>query len=285
MNKTKSGSTQMGVLGIIIQTEFGVPLYIEMFDKKLEKFQQVDMTLTAGFMTAINMFTKQYEMDFGHIKLRQGAKDVYGVNLIATKKGEYLILCFVEPFVYHEVVREKLGWIYDRVLRKYESALKTGKNPLTDEDKVYIGDIMQDLYFKAIIAANKDSLDLQLGKFFLKFPGIYGFSINSYDNSILYFSGMFEDTFKLFLNNLGRRSSILQENETIDSYVSIPDYQPIRVYAVNPGVKFEIQNVMTNLPERTVELYYYLIVNPGLNVARVIPELIELLDPVFTNQK
>ncbi len=276
----------MGVLGIIIQTEFGLPLFVEMFDPKLEKFQQVDMTLTTGFITAINMFTKQYEMNFGHIKLHQTTRDLYGLNMIATKKGEYLILCFVEPYIYHEIIREKIGWIYDRVLKKYESSIKSGTNPLTDEDKVYIGDIMQDLYFKAMIAANKESIDSQLGRLFLKHAGgIYGISINSFDNSILYFSGMFEETFKLFLNNMGRRSSIIQEHQTIDSYISLPDYQPIRVYAVNPGVKFEIQNIMTNLPERTVDLYYYLVANPSFDVGPIISELISLLNPFFSNSK
>jgi len=275
----------MGVLGIIIQTEFGLPLYIEMFDQRLEKFQQVDMTLTTGFITAINMFTKQYEMDFGHIKLHPHAQDVYGINMIATKRGEYLILCFVEPFMFHEVVREKIGWIYERVLKQYEGVIKSGKNPLTDEDKVYIGDIMQDLYFKAMIAANKEAIDGQLGRLFMKYVGIYGISVNSFDNSILYTSGMFDDTFRSFLNNLGRRSSIIQEHETIDSYISLPDMQPVRIYAINPGVKFEIQNIMTNLPERTVDLYYYLIVDPSLDVRPIISDLIELLNPFFSNSK
>jgi hypothetical protein len=245
----------MGILGIIIQTEFGLPLYVEIFDPKLEKFQQIDSTLTAGFMTAINLFAKQYEVDIGYIKMLKNA-DIYGINLIAIKRGEYLILCFVEPFLFHEIVKEKIGWIYEGVLEKYEPDILAGRIPsLTDEEKVYISDILQDLYIKALVATNKDKIDQKLGKFFLAHTDVYGISINSFDNSILYYSGIAEDSFKLYLNNMGRRSSIIGEHEVIDSYISIPDYQPARVYATNPGIKFQIQNIMTNLPEKTVSLY------------------------------
>jgi len=271
----------MGILGIIIQTEFGLPLFMEMFDPKLAKFQQMDSTLTSGFMTAINMFAKQYEVDLGYIKLLKET-DIYGINLIAIKMGEYLILCFVEPYLFHEVVREKIGWIYERILQKYEPDIKAGKIPhITDEEKVYIADILQDLYIKALVAANKEEIDQILGKFFLKHMDLYGISINSFDNSILYFSGISEESFKLYLNNMGRRSSIIQDYEMIDSYISIPEYQPARVYAINPGVKFQVQNIMTNLPEKTVSLYYYIIGNPNLDIKPVISELTELLNPFF----
>ncbi|MHA1265237.1 MAG: hypothetical protein ACTSRS_08405 [Candidatus Helarchaeota archaeon] len=274
----------MGVLGIIIQTEFGLPIHFEFFGKQLEEIftGTIDMSLTAGFITAINMFTKQYGMKFGHIKLHQSDKDIYGINMIATKLGEFLILCFVEPYVYHDIVREKLGWIYERVLKKYEPTIKSGKVPtLTDEEKVYIGDIMQDLYIRALIANNKEMIDQLLGQLTMKYIGIYGISINSFDNSILYFSGIAEETFKLILNNLGRRSSIIKEYETIDSYISFPDYQPVRVYALNPGIKLQIQNVLTNLPEKTVDLYYYIIADPGMGVNLFISDLMEALNPIF----
>lgn len=272
----------MGVLGIIIQTEFGLPLYHEMFDPTLAKFEQIDTSLTSGFITAINMFTKQYEMTFGHIKLHQDTKDIYGVNMIATKMGQFLILCFVEPYIYHDVVREKIGWIYDRILKHYEPDIQAGKVPaLTDEEKVWIADTLQDLYLKAMIAANKETISNLLGKLFMKYVGVYGFSINSFDNSILYFSGIAEETFKLLLNNLGRRSAVISEFEAVDSYISVPDYQAMRVYAVNSGVKFEIQDIMTNLPEKTVSFYYYIIVDPSLDVWPVINEVFEILNPFF----
>lgn len=271
----------MGVLGIIIQTEFGLPVHVEIFDPKLEKFQQIDMSLTSGFITAINMFTKQYGMKFGHIKLLQN-DDIYGINLIATKLGEFLILCFVEPYLYHEIVREKISWIYERVLQKYERDVKAGKVPhLADEEKVYIADIMQDLYIRALIANKKEPIDDLLGQMTMKYVGVYGVSINSFDNSILYFSGVAEDTFKLFLNNLGRRSSVIKEFETIDSFVSIPEYQPIRVYALNPGVKFQIHNIMTNLPEKSVDLYYYILADPGLGINLFLSDLMDSLNPFF----
>ncbi|HUX98499.1 MAG TPA: hypothetical protein VMV49_02980 [Candidatus Deferrimicrobium sp.] len=275
----------MGVLGIIIQTEFGLPVYSEMFHSKLESFQMMDTSLTSGFITAMTMFAKQYNMSIGHIKLLKDVTepDIYGVNMIAIKKGEYLILCFVEPYIYHEIVKEKIGWIYDRVLLQYEDDVRAGKVPtLTDEEKVYIEDILQDLYIRAIVAANKESIDSLLGAIFLKYLGIYGISINSFDNSILYFSGSAEETLKLFLNNLGRRSSIIMENEIIDSYVSLPDFHPVRVYVTNPGVKFEIQNILTNLPEKTVSLYYYIIVEPDLDIHSIVTELIEKLNPFFS---
>ena len=272
----------MGILGIIIQTEFGLPLFMEMFDPKLDKFQQMDSTLTSGFMTAINLFAKQYEVDLGYIKLLKEA-DIYGINLIAIKMGEYLILCFVEPYLFNEIVKEKIGWIYEHVLRKYEPDIKVGKTPrLTDEEVVYIGDILQDLYIKALVAENKENIDQILGKFFLDHMGIYGISINSFDNSILYYSGISEDSFKLYLNNMGRRSSIIEEHEIIDSYISIPDYQPARVYATNPGIKFQIQNIVTNLPEKIASLYYYIIGDPALDIKLVISELKELLNPFFS---
>ena len=275
----------MGILGIIIQTEFGLPLFMEMFDPKLDKFQQMDSTLTSGFMTAINMFAKQYEVDLGYIKLLKEA-DIYGTNLIAIKMGEYLILCFVEPYLFHEIVKEKIGWIYERILQKYEPDIKMGKIPhLADEEKVYIADTLQDLYIKALVAANKEEIDQILGKFFLEHMGIYGISINSFDNSILYFSGISEESFKLYLNNMGRRSSIIAEHEIIDSYISIPEYQPARVYATNPGVKFQIENIATDLPEKTASLYYYIIGDPDLDIKEVISELTQLLNPFFSTEK
>ncbi len=276
----------MGVLGIIIQTEFGLPIHTEMFDPKLIKFEQMDTSLTSGFITALTMFAKEYDMELGHIKFRQDVSDIYGVNMIIQKKGIYLILCFVEPYVYHEVVKEKIEWIYERILQKYEKTVANGQMiQLKDSEKVYIGDILQDLYIKAILTANKDQLDSKLGKFFLKHVGLYGVSINSFDNSILYFSGIAEETFKLYLNNMGRRSSIIEDFEVIDSYISIPEYQAMRVYAVNPGVKFEIQDIMTNLPDKTVSLYYYLIADPALEIQPVINELMELLNPIFFEKR
>ncbi|MHA1650647.1 MAG: hypothetical protein ACTSYB_10680 [Candidatus Helarchaeota archaeon] len=276
----------MGVLGIIIQTEFGLPIHTEMFDPKLIKFEQMDTSLTSGFITALTMFAKEYDMELGHIKFRQDVSDIYGVNMIIQKKGIYLILCFVEPYVYHEVVKEKIDWIYERILQKYEKTVANGQMiHLKDDEKVYIGDILQDLYIKAILTANKDQLDSKLGKFFLKHVGLYGVSINSFDNSILYFSGIAEETFKLYLNNMGRRSSIIEDFEVIDSYISIPEYQAMRVYAVNPGVKFEIQDIMTNLPDKTVSLYYYLIADPALEIQPVINELMELLNPIFFEKR
>ncbi len=276
----------MGVLGIIIQTEFGLPIHTEMFDPKLIKFEQMDTSLTSGFITALTMFAKEYDMELGHIKFRQDVSDIYGVNMIIQKKGIYLILCFVEPYVYHEVVKEKIEWIYERILQKYEKTVANGQMiQLKDSEKVYIGDILQDLYIKAILTANKDQLDSKLGKFFLEHVGLYGVSINSFDNSILYFSGIAEETFKLYLNNMGRRSSIIEDFEVIDSYISIPEYQAMRVYAVNPGVKFEIQDIMTNLPDKTVSLYYYLIADPALEIQPVINELMELLNPIFFEKR
>ncbi|MHA1357449.1 MAG: hypothetical protein ACTSQI_21120 [Candidatus Helarchaeota archaeon] len=275
------------VLGVIIQTDFGLPLYIEMFDQKLVKFQQMDTSLTAGFITAMTSFAGEYDLEIGHVKFRQ--KNVtdeydYGVNLISMKKGIYLILCFVEPFVYHEVVKEKIEWIYDRILKVYEEKVKNKQiNVLSDEEKVYIADILQDLYIKALIAENKQAIDTLLGKLFMKYVGVYGISINSFDNSLLYTSGIAEDTFKLFLNNMGRRSSIIAEYDVIDSYISIPDYQAMRVYAMNPGSHIEIKNIMTNLPEKTVTLYYYLVADPNLDIRPIVSELIELLRPFFSS--
>jgi len=271
----------MGILGIIIQTEFGLPLYMEMFDPKLEKFQQMDSTLTSGFMTAITMFAKQYDVDLGYIKILK-ENDIYGTNLIATKIGEYLILCFVEPYLFHEVVKEKIGWIYENILQQYEPQIKAGKIPhLNDEEKVHIADILQDLYIKALVASNKEEIDKTLGKFFLNHIGIYGISINSFDNSILYFSGISEDSFKLYLNNMGRRSSVINDFEVIDSFISISGYQPARVYVTNPGIKFQIQNILTDLPEKKVSLYYYIIGDPNLDIKQVISDLKALLNPFF----
>ena len=274
----------MGVLGIIIQTEFGLPVYIEMFDPKLEKFQEMDTTLTTGFITAMTMFAKQYDMNIGHIKMRKEEGDLYGVDMIAIKKGIYLILCFVEPYVYHEIIKEKIGWIYDRVLQQYEEDAERGKVPkLADEEKVYIGDILLDLYIKALVAANKETIDKLLGELFIKYLGVYGISINSFDNSILYYSGSAEEPFKLFLNNLGRRSSVISDHEIIDSLISIPDYHVVRVYVTNPGVKFQIQNVMTDLPEKTVSLYYYIIAEPELDIQPLFNELNKILSPFFSS--
>ena len=252
-----------------------------MFDSKLEKFQQMDSTLTSGFLTAINMFAKQYDVDLGYIKIVK-ENDIYGTNLIATKIGEYLILCFVEPYLFHEVVKEKIGWIYEHILQNYEPQIRAGKIPhLTDEEKVYIADTLQDLYIKALVASNKEAIDQALGKFFLSHVGIYGISINSFDNSLLYFSGISEDSFKLYFNNMGRRSSIINDFEIIDSFISFPEYQPARVYVTNPGIKFQIQNIMTNLPEKTVSLYYYIIGDPNLDIKQIISDLTALLNPFF----
>ncbi len=270
------------VLGILIQTDFGLPLYKEMFDQKLKSFQQIDTSLTSGFITALTLFAKEYEMLIGHVKFRQNEADIYGINMIVINQGVYLFLIFVEPFTYHEVVKEKIEWIYTRVLKNYEEEVKAGKIPrLSDEEKVYISDILQDFYIKSLIAENKDTIDAILGGLCLKYVGIYGISINSFDNSILYFSGISEETFKLFLNNMGRRSTIIGDYETIDSYISIPEYQAMRVYATNPGIKFEIHNVMTNLPEKSVSLYYYIIADPNLDITPVITELNENLTPIF----
>ena len=57
----------------------------------------------------------------------------------------------------------------------------------------------------------------------------------------------------------------------------------MRVYVMNPGLNFEIRNIMTNLPEKRVNLYYYVIADPNLDISPVVSELIGLLKPFFSS--
>ncbi|MHA1252005.1 MAG: hypothetical protein ACTSRP_18605 [Candidatus Helarchaeota archaeon] len=127
----------MSILGIFIQSTNGLPVYKEAWSPKIQTINEGDEILISGFMSAISQFANSFKQEIGYIRfLPQEFKDARGVDSILVDLKEYLVITFVDPYQFHDMVKVKLNWIYDKVLAKYKNELEYGKTiKLTQADK------------------------------------------------------------------------------------------------------------------------------------------------------
>ncbi|MHA1253313.1 MAG: hypothetical protein ACTSRP_25255 [Candidatus Helarchaeota archaeon] len=278
----------MAVLGILVQTTGGFPIYFSSWSDKIDILKKVDTELITGFFSAIFSFTESFHKRLGYIRLLETPMEIYGVDAICVEFGIYLFLCFVDSYQYHELVKYKINWIYEIVLKKYEDEISKGKVvKLTSEEIKLIEDILKDQSQKSVINSLKNQLNLSIDELISLGTDtqIYGISINSFDNTILYSFGIEFSSLELFINNLGQKGSLINEHEILYSYVSIPDFIPVLVVTVNPSIKYPIYDTINNKVIDTLPVYFNLIIDVKSEVRRTVELTLNKLIPLFQKIK
>lgn len=276
----------MAVLGLLIQTKAGMPIYFLTWSEKVEKLKKIDTELVSGFFSALFSFTDSFHKTLAYLRLLDSPMEIFGVDVVCSEMKDYLILAFVDSYQFHELVKYKIKWIYNLILRKYEEDVSNNITiKLTPEEEVLIEDILRDHYQKSVIQNMKNQLNLFIDELISSQSDddhrVYGISINSFDNSILYSYGVEYSTFELFLNNLGQKGSLIGDNEILYTYVSIPDFLPVLVAQVNPVVKFQIGDIIREMAEGELPIYYTIIINPESNVSETVERVINKLRNLF----
>jgi len=278
----------MAILGLLIQTKIGLPIYFEIWSEKIRVLKSTDTELVSGFFSALLMFSDSMNKKIGYIRLLDGPMEIYGVDTVFIEIGSFLMMCFVDSYQFHELTKMKLNWIYTLILKKYESDMKSGAAlKLNDTELILIEDILRDHFHKSIIFKNKNQLNLLIDELISdELNKIYGISINSFDNSILYSFGIEYDSLELFLNNVGQKASLIKEHEILFTYVSIPDFIPVLVVIVNPALNFPIDHSISEIlvgDKKLSELPVYLsiIMDVSSDVNTCVETILEKILPLF----
>jgi hypothetical protein len=275
----------MAVLGLLIQTKTGMPIYFLTWSEKIEKLKNIDTELVTGFFSALFSFTDSFHKTLAYLRLLDTPMEIFGVDVVCSEVDDYLLLAFVDSYQFHELVKYKLKWIHNLILRKYEQAVRNKVTiKLDPEEEVLIEDILRDHYQKSVIQNMKNQLNLSIDELISQADDnyrIYGISINSFDNSILYSYGVEYSTFELFLNNLGQKGSLIGDNEILYTYVSIPDFLPVLVAQVNPVIKFQIGDIIREMAEGELPIYFTIIINPDSKVRETVEKVIDKLKGLF----
>lgn len=115
-----------------------------------------------------------------------------------------------------------------------------------------------------------------------EFPGdIYGCLVTSFDNSILFYYGMDRLEIEAYLNSIGSKGALLQDGEILHNYVSFPGIDPRLVVMTNPGVKIQVTDIIDEIGEGAVPLYYYLITDAGSSIGPIVESLIQKFNAIL----
>ncbi|MBD3230767.1 MAG: hypothetical protein GF329_21490 [Candidatus Lokiarchaeota archaeon] len=269
----------MAILGLLIQTKTGIPVYFSTWSDKIEKLKTIDTGLITGFFSAIFSFTDSFHKKLGYIRLLDSPMEIYGVDTVCLEVENYLFLCFVDSYQFHELVKYKLKWIYNIILKDLNT-LNGAVYKLSPEQEVLIEDILRDHHLKHSILNVKGNLNVKIDELIIE-NSIFGISINSFDNSILYSNGIEYSSFELFLNNLGQKGSLIGDEEILYTYVSVPDFLPVLVVLINPVIKFPISDIIQEMAQGELPIYFCLIVDVNANVHEIVDKVLAKLNPLL----
>jgi hypothetical protein len=275
----------MGIIGISIQSNTGIPLFLDAWSDKLAAFREGTPILICGFLSALSSFAKSYHQNIAYIRLNPvDFSDPYGIDGVYTFIGEYMILCFTDPYQFHKMVGLKVQWIYSKVLAKYEQMIKVGRVPsLAEEEHIFIENILMDSVEADLISRKREQLRVAIE--YIKeteFPGdVYGCAITSFDNSILFTHGMERLEVETYLNGIGNKGASLQDGEIMHNYVTFPGMEPRLVVMTNPGIKIPIADIIEEPGEGGVPLYYYLITDANCSIGPIVESLIQKFNAVL----
>lgn len=275
----------MGIIGISIQSNTGIPLILDSWSEKLAAFREGTPILICGFLSALSSFTKSYRQNISYIRLNPvDFNDPYGIDAVYTFIGEYMILCFTDPYQFHRMVNLKVQWIYSKVLMKFEQMIKVGRVPtLSEEEHLFIEKILMDNVASDLISRKKEQLRVAIE--YIKeteFPeDVKGCAITSFDNSILFTHGMERIEVETYLNGIGSKGTSLQDGEILHNYVTFPGMEPRLVVMTNPGVKIPIADIIEEPGEGSVPLYYYLITDANCSIGPIVESLIQKFNAVL----
>ena len=278
----------MTILGIAVQSTTGIPLYLETWSEKLSGFREGSPILISGFLAAVSSFANNFKQNISYIRLHpqdyQG--DIFGIYAVYSFIGAYMILIFADPFQFHEMVSNKIAWLYGKVLAQYEEGIRIGKVPhLSDEEHQFIHDILQDTVAWNMINDKKEQLNVAAEQIIQKdYPeDVFGIIITSFDNSILYTYGLEREEVEIYLNNIGSRGHGLEDGEIMHNYISLPGLEPRLVVMTNPGVKVQISDILEDglVGQGGVPYYYYLITDANCAIGPIVVALIEKFNSIL----
>ena len=130
----------MAILGILIQTQDGRPIYNNVWSDKIVEFEKVDHVITAGFLSALNSFAGEFNQKLGFIRFLplKLYPNTLGINALVGFIENLMIVCFTEPYLFPERVFWKIQWIYDSILKNYLADIKKGFLPQLSEGEVTV---------------------------------------------------------------------------------------------------------------------------------------------------
>ncbi|NVM55909.1 MAG: hypothetical protein HWN66_19570 [Candidatus Helarchaeota archaeon] len=278
----------MAVLGIAIQSQTGIPLFLDSWSDKLVAFHEGSPILISGFLAALSSFASSYKQDISYIRLRpvDYHDDPFGIDGVYSFIGKYMILIFTDPYQFHEMVNYKIQWIYNKVLFRYENMLKVGKVPnLTKDERTFIEYTLMDNVAWEMIYKKTKQLNTAADSIIKReFPGdVFGCFITSFDNSILYTYGMDRAETEIYLNNSGNKGSSLQNGEIFHNYVSLPGLEPRLVVMTNSGVRTEISDILggASVGYGGVPYYYYMITDTNIALGPIVEALIDKFNAIL----
>ena len=272
----------MAILGVFIQSASGIPIYKEAWSPKIQALNEGNELLISGFMSAISQFASTFKQEIGYIRFLpiEYFEDI-GVDSILVEIGDFLAITFVDPYQFHDMVKIKLNWIYNNVLLKYKKTVSIGKTVKLDRiENEFCWNILRDKQARDIIDKKRKVLIDAMDTFMNYNPDIRGVSINSFDNSILFNYGIERSHLEKLLYYMGRGISKVGEYEILHKPI-IEENDSLLVCLTNPAISIEISDIIGDLTEGSVPLYYYIITDPDCSIGPVIGSLIDTLNPLI----
>ena len=255
------------ILGLIIQTNSGIPIYHEIYSNKIIEFSKdkTDNLLTSGFLNAIISFAGEYNQDLDFIRFipRKSRKQVF--NSLVGKIHELTFFCFTDPYVFPNEVLRKIQWLYDYVFSKYIKDIQTSKVPkLTEIDYIYIKDILSDSFLKQRININKEEIQLAIRRVNVELQEeLIEFAICSFDNNILYQNNNDEinkQDLEYMLFDFGK-GGLLESQEIQFKPVWFPDKvrDPLLLSVANSGITTSFNEISGISIDGDLPYFYYVV--------------------------
>ncbi|MHA1277979.1 MAG: hypothetical protein ACTSQI_11770 [Candidatus Helarchaeota archaeon] len=285
----------MGILGLSIQRANGIPIISKTWGKKLASFEKIDPMLTAGFMSAITSFADSFEQNIDFIQLSNkiaiNRPESSGISAVLHYLADVMIICFAEPYLFLDKVKLKLQWIYENFIEKKLKSIGAGDIfTLTGIEEMFIEDILFDKIARLSIEEKKEDIInalLDIEKYYYQ-EEIKGFSINSFDNSILFNFGIEYEELQELLCNMGRGGRV-RDWEVQYKPVWL-GASPILVSYTNSAVKIPVAEIIGKKPDEMAEtddmnlavpLYYYIITDISCSIGPIMEKLNTTLHPIL----
>lgn len=286
----------MGILGLAIQRTNGIPIFVKIWtDKyKLQSYTKTDAMLTAGFMSAITSFAESFDQNINFIHLSpKNDPESTGLSAVVNYFSDVMLICFAEPYLFLDKVNLKLRWIYQNLIEKKLESLTAGNVfTLTPEEEMYIEDILFDKVARMLIEEKKGKIISVLEELEKNFAqeNIQGFSINSFDNSIIFTYGIEMQTLQNSLCNMGKGGGVI-EWQVQYKPVWIEGKNPILISYTNSAVKIPVNKIIgeffkgdsekKELYYGEVPLYYYIITDMDCSIGPIMEKLNTTLHPIL----
>jgi hypothetical protein len=285
----------MGILGLVIQRTNGIPIISKTWTDKLLSFDRTDSMLIAGFMSAITSFANSFEQNIDFIQLSpKSDPGSNGISAVLNYFSEVMLICFTEPYLFLNKVNLKLQLIYKYLIEGRLKDLAAGNVfTLAKDEEAFIERILFDTDAKTLIEKKKNKIISVFNQIEEAYSGdVRGFSINSFDNSILFSYGIELPELQNLLCHMGKGGDV-KDWEVQYKPVWI-DKSPILVSYTNSAVKIPVSQMLgksktaqnqeeDQLYYGEVPLYYYIITEADCSIGPIMEKLNAMLHPLLTD--